>query len=522
MKSPDEWTARFLAGDLTDEELGEFSRMLEQDPEAAKRVGSHALMEGLLGVALEDEFTAEVRRGRVIEAVRLADQDDFLAGVRSKIRHGRWRERVLAMAALVAVGVSVGLFLRPGAVGMVARLETITWGDAGALAEGSRIKAGSRLRFEGGLVELEMAGKGRMIVEGPADLEFVNAMESRLHRGRLLMKVTEAGHGYRVTTPKGSIIDLGTEFGVSVGEDNKVETHVLSGAVEAVPDGGAKVLLRKNDALRFDGGAGTRFTTDGGDFYTALPPERAGTPHAVHWPLESFEENIDRAEVRGFGAGSYDMIFQVMDQGEAPVRMPGKFGNAMAFDGKGSFGESGFRGVGGKEPRTVSFWVKVPEDFNTREGFGIVSWGQFESENQGAVWQVSVNPLAEDGPVGHLRVGAHGGQIIGSTDLRDGEWHHVAVVLYEGSQPDIGKHVLLYLDGALEPVSRRALRQVNTQIDGATHGVWLGRNVVYLQSEPDHHHGGFFRGAVDEVFIFAGALSQEEVQELMERNEMPR
>jgi hypothetical protein len=521
MKPQDENVARLLAGELSEAEAAELVRLIGKDPEALKRLGGQALVDGLLGAAMEDEFTRERRAQQVLAAVSRAEQDDFVAGVQTKIQHGRWRARVLAMAALVTVGVSVWLFSRPAAVATVARLETLRWGDGAAVAEGSAIQSGSRLRFESGLVELEMDGKGRMIVEGPADLEFIGAMESRLHRGRILMKVTEAGHGYRVATPKGSVIDLGTEFGVSVGDDAKVETHVLSGEVEAIPDGGTKVLLKKNDALRFDGGAGTRFTTDGSEFYTALPPLRQGTANVVHWPMEPVDEHIDRAQVEGFGPGAYDMLFQAMDGGKAPEPVSGKFGRAMAFDGKGGFGESPFLGIGGREPRTVSFWVRVPQDFNQREGFGIVSWGQFEGVNYGAVWQVSINPLEEEGPVGHLRVGAHGGQIIGTTDLRDGQWHHVAVVLYEGSQPDIGKHVLLYLDGELEPISRRALRQVNTQIDRADHGVWVGRNVVYTQSQPDHQHGGFFRGAVDEVFIFAGALSQGEIRGLMERNEAP-
>lgn len=516
MKPHDENVARLLAGELSESEAAELVRLIGKDPEALKKLGGQALVDGLLGAAMEDEFSRERRALQVMAAVGRADQDDFLAGVQTKIQHGQWRTRVLAMAALVAVGVSVWLFSRPAAVATVARLETLRWGEGAAVAEGSAIKSGSRLRFESGLVELEMDGKGRMIVEGPADLEFIGAMESRLHRGRILMKVTEAGHGYRVATPKGSVIDLGTEFGVSVGDDSKVETHVLSGEVEAIPDGGTKVLLKKNDALRFDGGAGTRFTTDGSEFYTALPPRGRSTMNVVHWPMEAGDGPIDRAQVKGYGPGDYDMRFQAMDGGAVPESTEGKIGRAMAFDGKGGYGESPFRGIGGKEPRTVSFWVNVPEDFHPREGFGILSWGQFESADLGAVWQVSINPLAAEGAVGRLRVGAHGGQVVGSTDLRDGRWHHVAVVLYEASQPDIGKHVLLYLDGELEPVSRRALRQVNTQIERAEHGVWVGRNVVYTESQPDHQHGGFFRGAVDEIFIFAGALSQQEIRGVMD------
>jgi hypothetical protein len=301
-----------------------------------------------------------------------------------------------------------------------------------------------------------------------------------------------------------------------------VETHVLSGEVEAIPGDGKKVLLKKDDALLFDGGSGTRFKTDGGSFYTEMPPQRSGSPAVIHWPLEAAEDHLDRAELRGFPPGPYDMACRAMDGGRMPERVPGKFGSALSFDGKGGYAESSFRGIGGTEPRTVSFWVKVPEDFKPREGFAIVSWGHFEGPNPGAVWQVSINPIERNGPVGHLRVGAHGGQVIGSTDLRDGRWHHVAVVLFQGSHPDIGKHVLLYLDGELEPISRRALHEVDTEIEKADHGVWLGRNVAYSGSEPDFRDGGFFRGAVDEVFIVAGALSQEEIRGLMQRNEMPK
>jgi ferric-dicitrate binding protein FerR (iron transport regulator) len=521
MKREDEDIARLLAGELDEAERQALTKQLLDDPEAVKALGVHAMIEGLLGVALEDELSVERRRGRLMDAVRRADQDDFFSGVQGKLRRRTWRNRITAVAAMVVLGLSAWMVMRPGKMGSVTRLETITWGDAAPLREGGQLKPGTRLRFETGLVELEMGGRGRMIVEGPADLELAEPMRSVLHRGRVLMRVTEAGHGYRLETPKGAVVDLGTEFGVSVGDEG-VETHVLEGEVEAIPNGGEKVLLKKNDALRFDGRGGERIAADRGSFYTSLPPQHTGAPRAIHWPLEGAGRGSDAPEVRGFPESAYNMNLRAMEAGTAPAGVPGVFGSAFAFDGKGGYAESDFPGIGGRDPRTVSFWVKVPEDFNKREGFGIVSWGEFKGEDFGSVWQVSINPLESEGPVGNLRVGAHGGQIIGSTDLRDGRWHHVAVVLYEASQPDIGKHVLIYLDGELEPISRRALQEVDTRIANASHGVWLGRNVAYTMSAPGHQHGGFFRGMVDEVFIFDGALSRDEIQALKERNEIPR
>ena len=526
MKQENEDIARLLAGDLDEAGRQALAGKIAADPEALKSLGRHAVLDGLLGVALEDELSAARRRGKLTEALQRVDQDDFLSGVQGKIHRRMWRNRLLASAAVLVFGVLAWQVTRPaaggGMVASVTRLETLNWGDGTPVTAGKALAPGTRLRFYSGLVELDMAGRGKMIVEGPADLELAEPMRSVLHRGRILMRVTEAGHGYRLETPKGSVIDLGTEFGVAVDEHQSVETHVLDGAVDAIPQGGEKVRLGKNDALRFSGGSGERFQADGGEFYTALPPVRTDTSRVVHWPLEAAVGGRDRAEVRGFNGADYDMMFRAMDRGEAPVPTTGVFGRALSFDGKGGFAESDFLGIGGQEPRTVSFWVKVPKDFNLLEGFGIVSWGEFDAPNFGGVWQVSINPLAEDGPVGHLRVGTHGGRIVGSTDLRDGEWHHVAVVLYQASQPDIGKHVLIYLDGELEPISRRALLEVNTRVDDASHGVWLGRNITYTYSEPKTLHGGFFRGAVDEVFIFAGALSHDEIRTLMERNEMPR
>ncbi|MCW1922069.1 hypothetical protein OKA05_05860 [Luteolibacter arcticus] len=515
----DEDIARLLAGDLEEAERQELAGQLATDPEALKSLGGHAVVEGLLGVALEDEFSAERRHGKLMAALHRVDQDEFLSGVRGKIRRRSWRNRVTAIAAMVVFGFSTWLFMRPEKMGSVSRLETVTWSDAAQLTEGEALKPGTRLRFQSGLVELEMGGRGRMIVEGPADLEFAGPMSSVLHRGRVLMRFTEAGHGYRLNTPVGTV-DHGTEFGVSVSNEG-VETHVLEGEVEAIPTGGEMVLLKKNDALRFDGKGGERMAADTGSFYTALPPQRSGAPRAIHWPLEGAATGKDAAQVRGFQGTGYDLQLRAMEQGKAPSAVPGVFDSAFAFDGKGGYAESDFPGIGGQEPRTVSFWVRVPQDFSTREGFGIVSWGQFAGDNHGGVWQVSVNPLLEEGPVGRLRVGAHGGQIVGATDLRDGQWHHVAVVLFEASHADIGKHVLIYLDGELEPISRRSLLALNTRTEGASHGVWLGRNVAYNQSVPDHHHGGFFRGEVDEVFIFDTALSHDEILALKTRNEMP-
>jgi len=522
MNDDQELISKLLEGNLDESEWIELRERLKSDSAFADKVGAHFVIEGLLGPAMEDEFTAQRNAQRAISAVRDLDGREFAAGVRESILQIRNRRRA-SWAAAAAVVVA-GLFLWMGGPEPVATIERLGAVDSDTgYSEGMKFSKGDRLTIETGLVELKVGTRGRMVVEGPADLEWSGPMGAVLHEGRILMKVTPEGHGYRVETPRGSVIDLGTEFGVSVDQTTgDVETHVLDGEVNAITMKGETIHLAKHDALRFDDDDGERIPADFGSFYASLPPSHNGDTKMVHWPMELESGGLDRAEIAGFDAGQFDLVFKAMDAGGPPEMVEGVFGSAVHFDGKGSYAESGFEGIGGRDPRTVCFWVKVPSDFNAREGFAMVSWGKYAESSPGDVWQISVNPLEQSGPVGRLRVGTHGGQAVGSSDLRDDQWHHVAVVLYESSTPDVGKHVMMYLDGNLEAITTRTLREIHTKVEDANHGVWIGRNVTYVRTAPMHQHGGFFRGGVDEVYIFNAALSQEEIRELMRTNKPPR
>jgi hypothetical protein len=522
MSADEDILAKWLAGELAGEDALAWERRLDEEPGLRARAMRHAEVAGLLGVALEDEVAVARRHARWMAEIRKRDQEEFVGAVMGRVKrwhHGRFT--AAAAVLIAALGLWIGSNSKKQAVGSVVRVETVEWENDAGHAAGQPLYAGTRLHFHAGLVELDLAGRGRMIVEGPADLEIRGALEATLRDGRVMMRVEESGHGYRLETPGGAVVDLGTEFGVSV-RDGGVETHVLDGKVEAFPTGGEKMLLGKDDAVRFAGSGVERIEADAGSFYTRLPPPREESLRAIHWPLDDGTDGEpERAVVRGFGPGEWDMRPAMLGVGRLPEGIPGVFGNARHFDGEGAFMESAFPGIGGDDPRTVCFWVKVPEDFRVSEGFGIVSWGSFTSLDPGSVWQISVNPLAKDGPVGRIRVGVHGGQIVGQTDLRNGRWHHVAVVLYPATRADIGKHVMVYLDGELEPLSRRSLVELNTRTDEANHGVWIARNVAYDPDAPNLEHGGYFRGGVDELFIFDAALSQDEICRLMRENRQP-
>ena len=81
--------------------------------------------------------------------------------------------------------------------------------------------------------------------------------------------------------------------------------------------------------------------------------------------------------------------------------------------------------------------------------------------------------------------------------------------------------MLLYLDGELESCPRKVVQEIATKAS-PSHGVWLGRNLAFYEDTIEMGDSGrFFRGAVDEVYIFDGALSQRDIETLMRENMPP-
>lgn len=278
------------------------------------------------------------------------------------------------------------------------------------------------------------------------------------------------------------------------------------------------VLLEKDEALQFGNSMPKRMNSDEGAFYSSLPPALGRELKMVHWSMDSSSEGRYEGKSEGFDGSDYGLSLVAEDPRSLPQVIEGPFGNALSFSGEQGFAKTGFPGITGGKPRTVSFWLKVPSNLKKySESYGAVSWGRFDKQ-KGGVWQISVNPEINDGLVGRLRLGVYDAETVGTTDLRDDQWHHVAVVLYKASRPDVGKHVILYLDGKVEPISKRSLGVVETKVGDGSHGAWLGRNIT--SQKVAHPNWGYFRGAIDELFIFEGALSQAEIQRLMKNNRL--
>jgi hypothetical protein len=118
---------------------------------------------------------------------------------------------------------------------------------------GRDMQPGKRLRLERGLAEIEFDRGARVILQGPAGLELVSAKSTRLLYGTLTARVPVAARGFTVLSPRGEVVDLGTEFGLSVDPGGATTVKVFTGLVEAFPLTGGGVAIHQDETAQING-----------------------------------------------------------------------------------------------------------------------------------------------------------------------------------------------------------------------------------------------------------------------------
>ncbi|MBU2877927.1 LamG domain-containing protein [Aliiglaciecola lipolytica] len=142
----------------------------------------------------------------------------------------------------------------------------------------------------------------------------------------------------------------------------------------------------------------------------------------------------------------------------------------------------GYSGVNGGEPRTVMAWIKT-----TFGGAVIAQWGNKNSVD-GEQYEVRLKN-------GALRLDITGGIVKGTTQINDGEWHHIAVV----SSDEHLANTKLYVDGVLETSTVLGSQKTidTTTLNGDSRDVIIGSTFV---------------GEMDDFIIHQRALRQFEIK----------
>jgi len=307
--------------------------------------------------------------------------------------------------------------------------------------------------------------------------------------------------------------------------EGATEVFVLKGSVEAAARDGAgqtgpPMILHTRQSRRFArGGAGDVSNSDKklAQFLRKIVMERVTMPAGyVHWSFDDADGARLSANTIGIPGGKYEA--QLLGSA-SPAYVAGKWGRALALNGD-QFARADFPGINQRNSRTVAFWVNIPTDALPSQADSMISWQQKGARGAYPV-NIGWNRNPSEGAFGALRTDFGAGYMVGATPLRDGRWHHLAVVISPKRKTEASVQVRQYVDGRLEDASdhhpgKRAHRTLTAK--GAERGyaeeaLWIGCSVENSASDQQH-----LVGALDELFVADRALSPQEIRHLMKKN----
>ena len=242
---------------LSDDEFAELQHLLQSDPSARARYEKLARLDSNLG----DNFDF------------IGDELQPVAAVSSS---PGWSSRqVLAIAAVIAILAIAGSmpfrnggsdgdndFARASSPTEVTRGVAVITAESAAqwhsekelgLSEGRPLPPG-RYTLQKGLAQIDFYGGASISLSGPAEIELIDADTAVLHRGRIRADVPPAARGFEIHAAEMRIEDLGTSFGLAVGDDSQADVIVFDGEVRTIDDNGDTISLYGGDAAHLSQG----------------------------------------------------------------------------------------------------------------------------------------------------------------------------------------------------------------------------------------------------------------------------
>lgn len=375
------------------------------------------------------------------EMIHLAEEGDLCAVKTPGIEWWR-RPFVVSLAAAAAVLVLAAVVLSrivlppaepfaswtPSAGAVV----SVVSGQGDAPDE---LSIGSSLRVSQGCAEVLLAEGVRCVVQAPASLKIEARGRVRLEDGAARFRVEEQARGFEVLTEELRVVDLGTEFGIDVRGEGRGEVHVMTGLVEVSALGG------RRETMRVEAGGAVALAAAGQLEATLCRPELfvselpGGIP-ALWFDFENPHANVHE----GVGQIARREGVRMRTGRERGAKSgEGRRGKGLVFE-DGRFAESNWPGIGGTNPRTIAFWIRLdPSDYE--RPFAILGWGRFNETSKMSDFGIRMS-----GGKGGVRIVSGRRWLEGRRTIADGEWHHVLVMVgshRKGAWPE----TKLYIDG---------------------------------------------------------------------------
>ena len=368
---------------------------------------------------------------------------------------------------------------------------------------------GSRMHISQGSVELVFSSGVKSVVSAPADFTLNSVADLQLDQGRAWFHVPSNAIGFTVRTETLKVVDMGTKFGVraqAVGGADQI--HVFKGKVLAMGAGDDKeVLLKANQAQEVDASGGLRsIPCDESQFDLSLSDS----------PIPALHLDFDRLDGESFQIkGNHSDVATLKATLISPAGgarlVPGIKGSALSLDGNGSYISSNWPGISGNSPRTISFWLKLPQGEVQSEPAGIVGWGAPSTKS--GKWEILVR---QNSPSHSALAVSYGRKIFNIvTPIPQDQWQHVAVC-YSGTPRAGGQYMPeVYINGKQSKVQafkRPMTDPIDTKI---THKLSKPLSIgVNINTNKPSDKPVYLKGVIDDLSIFDAYLNEDEIKRL--------
>ena len=363
-----------------------------------------------------------------------------------------------------------------------------------------------------GLAEITFDDGAVVVVEAPAMFKLESPKSMFLSSGKISAVVSERATGFEVNTLSARIIDIGTEFGVSVEGDGSCSLHMFKGMASLIAGQKGKVrtsqIVNANEARSVDMMTGVvqNIALDKYNIVRRMPSLYELAVHEMnpvaYW---QFEED-DPERIRNYMANrqSYDGKYVGSVKFESgPTFVDGKASQAVVLDGTGNY-------------------VLIPDIKNIRRGSGGYSfamWIRPDAVGDGTESSKRYCIFAGLGLYGHISLTKDGHFIYYSLDTKSsskltnihkslqkvqpGKWYHLAVTAKSYGMKRF------YVNGIECGQPERIAGVSNTCSE-----ISLGS---VSQPEGNYNpqaYGEPFNGAISEPALYDRKLSHDEVKRL--------
>lgn len=515
-----EWIQKMLDGSISPQEFELLQDEMERDAEARQLYYEYVMLE----------------QGLQFRLTRKAQQAGISGLAEARLREQRKKTlkwaAVSAIAASVLLAISLQFFFIHNSppelkfASSPGTKFTLSHSTEGVV-EADKMQVGSRMLVSQGAVELNFDSGVRAVISSPADITMLAEGVLQMNEGSGWFDVPKGAVGFTVLTKEFEVVDLGTRFGVLSSPDEEDQVHVFQGEVKVSAIRGQKEerVLSVDKAVRVSGnGFLNEIEKEEGMFLSELPD----TLPYLHF---SFDAGTDFVEKDLLTRGS---DFRFRYHGDSVNLDGGVFGESLRLDGS-SYLDSNWAGILGNRPRSVVFWLKMPEKRVSEEdehaSDTIVGWGMQRDEGESEMlfsskWTVHMDYSSYRHPMLNISFGGfwyYAPDVV----LDDDKWHHVAVT-YSGTNGGDGyPKVQLYVDGEPRRLdSKREERPVARKADGAVFVDTLEGTPFVIgarlssSSSSGIVDGQYLGAQLDELYVIEGVIDQAAVDELMRSNKM--